>query len=112
MKANDILIKLTNARLNGNKVLITTETPFDTNEYEFIDFSFMRLKEQYMIFNDYQSVCLYDYEINEISQKTVSPRDLEQHVKNIPLEILNARARELDSINDILKEKKEVENGK
>jgi len=106
MKASDILIKLTNARLNGNKVLITTETPFDTNEYEFIDFSFMRLKEQYMVFNDYQSVCLYDFEIKEISQKTVSTNDLEQHVKNIPIDILNARARELDMIYNILKEKK------
>jgi len=106
METNEILLQLTNARLKGNKILITTETPFDTNEYEFIDFSFMRLKEQYMVFNDYQSVCLYDFEIKEISQKTVSTNDLEQHVKNIPIDILNARARELDMIYNILKEKK------
>ena len=106
METNEILLQLTNARLKGNKILITTETPFDTNEHEFIDFSFMRLKEQYMVFNDYQSVCLYDFEIKEISQKTVSTNDLEQHVKNIPIDILNARARELDMIYNILKEKK------
>jgi len=106
METNEILLQLTNARLKGNKILITTETPFDTNEYEFIDFSFMRLKEQYMVFNDYQSVCLYDFEIKKISQKTVSTNDLEQHVKNIPIDILNARARELDMIYNILKEKK------
>jgi len=106
METNEILLQLTNARLKGNKVLITTETPFDTNEYEFIDFSFMRLKEQYMIFNDYQNICLYDFEIKEISQKTVSTNDLEQHVKNIPIDILNARARDLDMIYEIIKEKK------
>ena len=106
MNKQEVLLEITSARIKKNKILITSETPFEINQFEFIDFSFIQLDNQFFIFNDYKSVVLYDYEITTIQAKSPDSKDLEQHVKSIPENNLKQNTSELDAFVGKLKDNK------
>ena len=106
MNKKKILLDITRARINKSKIIIHYDSPFEQKEFEFIDFSFIQIDNQFFIFNDYKSVMLYDYEISLIQAKTVDSKDLEQHVKSIPKDRLNENTSELDTFVSEIKESK------
>ena len=113
MTKQEILIELTNARIKKSKIFITVESPFEKSEYEFIDYSFIQLDNQFFIFNDYQSVMIYDYEFSLIQAKSLDSKDIEQHVKSIPKSSLNKHTSELDALTDNMvkrEHKKEIKD--
>lgn len=105
MNKQEILLELTRARIIKNKIIIHVESPFDKKEYEFVDFSFIQLDNQFFIFNDYKSVMLYDFEFSVIQASQPHSKDLEQHLKSIPKNNLDAHTGELNALTANMKRK-------
>ena len=115
MERKELLRKLLQAKLNQEVIQLKVEpSPFESNYYEFIDFSVIQPNlSQIAIFNKDTMVIANFYEITDFRTRELTPNDLAKKVVSMTDQELKENEDDLDLtleiVKDNLKNKQELE---
>jgi hypothetical protein len=110
MKRIEILTKILQAKINQEVIQLKVEpTPFETNYYEFADYSVVQPNlSQIAIFNKETMLITAFDEITDFRTRAITPNDLAKKVCSMTNEELKANEDELDLTLETLKENKKT----
>ena len=115
MERKELLRKLLQAKLNQDVIQLKVEpSPFESNYYEFIDFSVIQPNlSQIAIFNKDTMVIANFYEITDFRTRELTPNDLAKKVISMTDQELKENEDDLDltleTVKENLKNKQELE---
>lgn len=110
MKRTEILQKLLTAKLNNEVIQLKVEpSPFETNYYEFADFSVIQPNlSQIAIFNKEQMIIADFHEITTFMTRPINANDLAKKVVSMSDDELNENKDDLDLTLETVKENKKI----
>ena len=106
MKRNEVLSQLIQAKINNQVVQIKIEpTPFETNFYEFIDYSVVQPNlSQIAIFDKEKTIIANFNEITDLRLRLMTPNDLASKVVSMTDKELQENEDDLDLTLETVKE--------